>query len=56
MCVTCRVLLRLEQAVEIPEGALHVVVGGHLCKAHVGEDLAVLAAHLWVLESGNAGE
>lgn len=47
VCVTRRVLLRLEEAVKVPEGALHVVVGGHLCEAHVGEDLAVLAAHLW---------
>ena len=46
MCVTGWVLLGLKQAVEVPEGALHVVVGGHLSETHVGEDLAVLAAHL----------
>jgi hypothetical protein len=40
------VLLRLEQGIKVPEGGLHVVVGGHLLKAHLGEDLAELGAHL----------
>lgn len=30
MLVTCRVLLGLEECVEVPEGALNVVVGRHL--------------------------
>ena len=46
MCVSSRVLLRLEEDVKVPEAALHIVVGGHLCKTHLGEDLAVLGAHL----------
>ena len=33
MRVTCRVLLRLEESVEVPEAALHVVVGRHLAEA-----------------------
>lgn len=44
--ITGWVLLRLEQTVKVPETALHIVVGGHLLEAHLGEDFAVLAAHL----------
>jgi hypothetical protein len=44
--VARRVLLRLEQRIEIPEAALHIVVGGHLLETHLREDLAELRAHL----------
>ena len=46
MCVSCRMLLRLEECVEVPEAALNILVGGHLLKAHLGEDPAELAANL----------
>lgn len=46
MRVAGGVLLRLEQRVKVPEGGLHVVVGGHLLKPHLREDLAELRAHL----------
>ena len=46
MRVSGRVLLRLEQRVEVPEAGLHVVVGRHLLKAHLDEDLPELAPHL----------
>mmetsp|Transcript_35805 Transcript_35805/g.78171 ORF Transcript_35805/g.78171 Transcript_35805/m.78171 type:complete len:403 (-) Transcript_35805:388-1596(-) len=40
------VLLRLEERVKVPEGALHKVVGGHLLESHRDEDLAELLPHL----------
>lgn len=40
------VALRLEQGVEVPEGALHVPVGGHLVEAHLQEYLAEVVSHL----------
>mmetsp|Transcript_2011 Transcript_2011/g.5388 ORF Transcript_2011/g.5388 Transcript_2011/m.5388 type:complete len:315 (+) Transcript_2011:379-1323(+) len=46
VCVTCRVLLRLEKRVEIPERALDIVVRRHLRKSHLDENLAELLAHL----------
>ena len=51
VCVAGRMLLRLEQRVEVPEAALHVVVGRHLLKAHLSEDLAELSPNL-----GGSGE
>lgn len=41
-----RVLLGNEHGVEVPEGRLDEVVGGHLGEAEVEEDLAELLAHL----------
>lgn len=32
MLVSCRMLLRLEKGVEIPEGALNEIVCGHFCE------------------------
>lgn len=42
--------LRLEQSVEVPEGALNPSVGWHLIEAHRQENLAELSAHFqkWV--------
>ena len=40
------VLLWLEQGIEVPERVLHVVVCGHFCEAHLGEDLAELSPDL----------
>lgn len=47
MGIPSRVLLWLEQRVKVPEAALHPLVGGHLLKAHLREDLAKLRANLW---------
>ena len=52
MCVAGRMLLRLEQRVEVPEAALHVVVGRHLLEAHLCEDLAELSPNLGEREHG----
>lgn len=38
MSISCRVLLRLEQRVEVPEGALDIEVGRHLFETHFEED------------------
>jgi hypothetical protein len=46
MGVPGRVLLGLEQGVKVPEAALHVVVGRHLGKAELKEDLPVFSPHL----------
>lgn len=46
MGITGRMLLGLEQRIEVPEARLYVIVGGHLLKAHLREDLAELGAHL----------
>lgn len=46
MSITRRVLLWLEQSIEIPEAALHEVIRGHLLEAHLGEDLLELGPHL----------
>lgn len=35
-------LLRLEESVEVPEGALHVPIRRHLREAHLEEDIAEL--------------
>jgi hypothetical protein len=39
-------LLWLEECVKVPEAALYIVVGGHFCEAHLGEDLTVLRTNL----------
>jgi len=44
--VSGRMTLRLEQRIEVPEGTLHVPVGGHLSKAHLHKDLLELLPHL----------
>eukprot|EP00042_Codosiga_hollandica_P053874 m.716109 g.716109 ORF g.716109 m.716109 type:complete len:473 (+) comp58794_c0_seq2:749-2167(+) len=48
--VASRVLLGLEEGVEIPERRLHEVVGGHFGEAHFEENLAVLGSDFeqWV--------
>ena len=46
MGVPGRVLLGLEEGIEVPEGALHKVVGGHLLESHFQENGAVLSPHL----------
>ena len=46
MGVSGRMLLGLEQGVEVPEAAFYIVVCGHLFKAHVCEDFPYLGAHL----------
>lgn len=45
--VSGRVLLGLEQGVEVPEGALYEVVGRHLCEAAESREL-ILWGFLWV--------
>ena len=42
MCITCGVLLWLEERIKVPEAAFHVGVGGHLLEAHLCEDLPEL--------------
>ena len=44
--ITGRMLLRLEQGVKIPEGALDKVVGRHFGEAHFKEDLAIFGSYL----------
>lgn len=39
-----RMLLWLEQCIKVPEGALHILVGGHLGEAHLQEYLTELRA------------
>ncbi len=46
MCVTGWVLLGLEERVKVPEATFHVVVGRHLLKAHLREDLPELRPDL----------
>lgn len=46
MGVSGRMLLGLEQGIEVPEAAFYIVVGGHLFKAHVCEDLPYLGTYL----------
>lgn len=38
VCIASRVLLWLEERVEVPEAGLHKIVGGHLREAHLEED------------------
>ena len=44
--VTGRMRLRLEERIEVPEGAFHISVGVHLFKAHLEEDFYELLACL----------
>ena len=44
--VTRRVALRLEEGVEVPEGALNELASWHLVEAHFEENLAELCANL----------
>jgi hypothetical protein len=46
MGVTRGMGLRLEERVEVPEGALHVSVGLHLLEAHLQQDLNELLTRL----------
>lgn len=46
MGVASRMLLRLEQRVKVPEGALHKVVGRHFGEAHLEEDVPELGPDL----------
>lgn len=46
--VSGRVLLGLEQGVEVPERALYEVVGGHLCEATQSRGSIVCVFFLWV--------
>lgn len=50
MGVTCRVALRLEQRIEVPEGAFHPLGCGHLLEAHFQQHGTELCADLeqWV--------
>ena len=58
VAVPRRMLLRLEQRVEVPERRLYVVVGGHLLEAHLQQDGAELVAHLHerVESAGGGGD
>ena len=44
--ITGGMRLRLEQTVEVPEGRLDPLVGGHLMEAHLQEDVAELGPNL----------
>jgi hypothetical protein len=46
MGIARRMLLRLEEGIEVPERTVHVAVGFHLCEAHLEEDLAELGSRL----------
>ena len=54
MCVAGRVLLRLEERVEVPERGLDVLVGWHLVEPHLQEDLPELLLDFeqWVQRTG----
>lgn len=39
-------LLRLEECIKVPEGALHIHVSRHLCEPHLQEYLTELRTHL----------
>ena len=49
-----RVLLRLEERIEVPERGLDVLVGRHLVEPHLEEDLPELLLHFeqWVQRTG----
>lgn len=49
------VTLRLEEGVEVPEGALHISIRWHLLEAHLQEDLFELFAHLHQWMAVSAG-
>jgi len=44
----------LEQHIKVPEAALHIVAGGHLCEPHPCEDLPELCTHLQRQKCGDA--
>lgn len=46
MGVTCRMLLRLEECIEIPERALDIAISRHLGETHLEENVAELSSNL----------
>ena len=40
------ILFYLEKCIKVPKAALDIVVGWHLCKSHLQEDLSVLGPDL----------
>ena len=39
-------IIYLEKCIKVPKAALDIVVGWHLCKSHLQEDLSVLGPNL----------
>ena len=39
-------IIYLEECIKVPKAALDIVVGRHLCKSHLQEDLSILGPDL----------